>query len=321
MTTGPKITYAFKKILTGSDLSRRRLPFMAAETGTDGPVVWLTACSHGDEVGGIVIIQEIFRAIRKQNFLDKGTIYAFPLMNPVGFEAQSRHIPYSKEDLNRSFPGNARGSVGERLADLIFRTIVETEPVLVIDLHTDWKRSIPYTLIDMDPGAEYSQAYRLAEDVAYQSGLLIIRDTELLPASLSHALHHRHISCLTLELGESFVVNEKNISVGVKSIENIMAYLGMTAPLATAFQFPLPEFCRNRVLNYWQGPFAATSGIIRFLAKPGDIVKAGQPIARIYNTFGKLQETMKAREHGVVLGHTDSSVAFPGMPVMAFGIL
>ena len=42
--------YSFKKIMTGSDLSRRRLPVMCATSGNPGPVVWLTACSHGDEV-------------------------------------------------------------------------------------------------------------------------------------------------------------------------------------------------------------------------------------------------------------------------------
>lgn len=315
------VTYTFKKILTGSDLSRRRLPFMAAETGVPGPVVWLTACSHGDEVGGIVIIQEIFRGIRKRKSLIKGSVFAFPLMNPIGFEAKSRHIPYSQEDLNRSFPGDPKGSVGERLADLVFTSIMETDPALVVDMHNDWIRSIPYALIDTHPGAAYETAYRKTENFALLSGLLSIRDTEMLPKTLSHALHHRHVPCLTLELGESYVVNEKNIAFGVQSVENIMVYLGMMMASGPGFRYPVPEICRQTVLDYGLRPFAATSGIIRFLVKAGDIVAAGQPIARIYNTFGKLQETMKAEKKSIVLGHTDSSVAFPGMPVMAFGVI
>ncbi|MFP4445692.1 MAG: succinylglutamate desuccinylase/aspartoacylase family protein [Desulfosudaceae bacterium] len=321
MATRQQVTFAFKKILTGSDLSRRRLPFMAAETGREGPSVWLTACSHGDEVAGIVIIQEIFKAIRQQDWLQKGTLYAFPLMNPVGFEARSRHIPYSQEDLNRSFPGDSRGTVGERLADLIFRAIVETDPALVIDLHTDWIRSIPYALMDRKSGSEDAAVIRRTAELARQSGLLNIQDTEALPRSLSQTLHQAGVSCLTLELGESFVVNEENITLGVKSIGNILAFLGMAAPPAMPFQYPLPPPCRGRVLTYQQRPYAATSGIIRFAAAPGEIVKPGRPLARIYNAFGKRQETMKASGHGIVLGHTDSSLAFPGKPVMAFGML
>ena len=56
------------------------------------------------------------------------------------------------------------------------------------------------------------------------------------------------------------------------------------------------------------------------LESPGDPVFPGKPIARIYNTFGKLQETLRSDITGVVLGHCDSSAVFPGMEVMAFGV-
>ncbi|MDY6970251.1 MAG: hypothetical protein SVR08_16580 [Spirochaetota bacterium] len=49
-------------------------------------------------------------------------------------------------------------------------------------------------------------------------------------------------------------------------------------------------------------------------------MKAGQPIARVYNSFGKLQESITALNNGIVLGHADSSVSFPGIPIMAFGL-
>lgn len=307
--------------MTGSDLSRRRIPLMAAETGIPGPVVWLTACSHGDEVGGIVIIQEIFKALRQHNDLIKGSLYAFPLMNPLGFETQSRHISFSKEDLNRSFPGDPEGSLGERIANLIFNTIIQTSPALVVDLHNDWIRSIPYALIDADPGSEYNQTYEKTKNFAKQTGLLMIKDNELLSNSLSYSLHMRHVPSLTLELGESFVINEKNIICGVRSVENLLVYLGMKAQINRPFKYAMPDAIYGKILLYSARPFSSTSGIIRFIAKPGDIVKKDKAFARVYNIFGKLKETMKAANEGIVLGHTDSSVTFPGMPVMAFGMI
>ena len=36
--------------------------------------------------------------------------------------------------------------------------------------------------------------------------------------------------------------------------------------------------------------------------------------------FGKLQETVTAVSKSIVLGNADSSVVFPGMPMMAFGV-
>lgn len=114
-----RIRYSFLKILTGSDLSWRRLPLMEMRSSKAGPVIWLTACAHGDEVGEIVIIQEIFKRLRRQG-LKRGTVYAFPLMNPLGFKTISRSIPFSEEDLNRSFPGREQGSLGERITARIY---------------------------------------------------------------------------------------------------------------------------------------------------------------------------------------------------------
>jgi predicted deacylase len=305
--------------MTGSDLSRRRLPLMAAESPCSGPVVWLTACVHGDEVGGIVVIQELFKTVRKH--LLKGSIYAFPLMNPLGFETASRDIILSKEDLNRSFPGNKNGSLAERIADRTFSTIVQTNPTLVLDLHNDWRKSIPHALLDPYPRTHEGAAFAKTQYFSEKTGLLVIRDTEELKRSLSYSLLQHDIPALTLELGESYVVNERNIEFGVHSILNILAHLGMITPLEKPFHYPVPELVRDKILKYSHLPLSSTSGIIRFLAKPGDLVTRDQPVAKIYNTFGKLQETIRALNDGIVLGHADFSVAFPGVPVIAFGVL
>ena len=139
--------YFFLKILSGSDLSRHRMPYMQARSQRRGPTVWLTACCHGDEVGGIVVVQEVFKRLRKLPLLN-GSLHAFPLMNPLGFEAGARHVTLSGEDLNRSFPGSTTGTLAERMANKIFSTIKATGPAVVLDLHNDWVRSIPYTVLD-----------------------------------------------------------------------------------------------------------------------------------------------------------------------------
>ncbi len=318
--TTQKVRFSFQKIMTGSDLSRRRLPFMSVESAKRGPVVWLAGCIHGDEVTGIVTIQEVFKAIRRRKLL-KGALYAFPLMNPIGFESASRNITMSREDLNRSFPGDPHGSLAERIADRVFTAIKETRPSLVLDLHNDWMKSIPYALLDMHPGAEHETAYETARTVAGQSGFPVIRETEAVTASFSYSLLRHDIPALTFELGESYVVNENNVDYGVRSILGILAHLGMVETPAEPFVLDVPEAVRGRILRLCDKPVSSTSGIIRFIARPGDIVRKGQPVARIFNTFGKLQGTILALDDGIVLGHSDSSVAFPGAPIMAFGAI
>ena len=313
-----KISYSFLKIHTGSDLSRRRLPRMSATSANAGPVVWLTACGHGDEICGMVIIQEVFRRLRRR--LLRGAIHAFPLMNPMGFETASRNITVSREDLNRSYPGEVAGSLGKRLAHRIFNTILETSPTLVLDLHNDWSKSIPYVLIDRVPGNVHRAAYEKTKSFAGETGFVVVLDTEDVTGTLSYNLLVTGVPAVTIELGEPYVINEENVEHGLGAIWNVLAHLEMVEPPRERFRYPVPPAYRaGRLLRYSDKPYSSKSGIIRFLAQPGDAVKRGQPFARIVNAFGKHQETVKAVHDAIVLGRADTSVVFPGMPIMAFG--
>ncbi len=321
-----RIRYSFLKILTGSDLSTRRLALMEIKSINPGPVIWLTGCVHGDEVGGIVVIQEIFKKLRKEPLL-KGSVHAFPLMNPIGFETASRHITLSREDLNRSFPGNKNGSFAERIADKIFTTIIETNPTLVLDLHNDWRKSIPYTFIDPPEIVRDEDTYEKVKLFSNKTGFIIVSEQkeayekENMEKTLSGSLNQRKIPSLTLELGESYVVNEENVEYGVKSILNILDCLGMIKPINKPFNYQMPESLRGKILKYSHRPVSTVSGIIRFLVEAGDLVKKDQPVARVYNAFGKLQDTLRAFQEGIVLGYSDSSAGFPGVPVIAFGVV
>lgn len=316
---GVRLKNSFLNILTGSDLSRRRLPLMSATSPEPGPVLWLTACGHGDEVGGIVVVQEIFKRLRKE--LLRGRVCAFPLMNPIGFETGSRDVTLSDEDLNRSFPGSAAGSLGQRIAGRIFSTILDTSPDLVLDLHNDWMKSMPYVIIDHDPGPEHEETYEKTRLLAEVTGLLRVVDTEHIKHCLTFSAILNDIPALTLELGGSKIVHEKSVEYGVGSVWKVLAHLGMVRPADRPLKFPIPPSVEGRVLWYWDRPLSSASGIIRYKAAPGDFVVEGQKLAKTYSAFGKLKETIVCMKNGIVLGHSDYSVTFPGAPVMAFGVL
>lgn len=315
-----KIHYSFIKILSGFDLSIRRLPLMHIKSVEPGPVVWLTSCMHGDEVGGIAVIQEVFKKIKKKG-LRCGEVYAFPLMNPLGFETASRNVTISMEDLNRSFIGSRDGSLAERIAYNIFNKIIETRPTLVLDLHNDWRESVPYTVIDLAPESTKKQVYEKTKEFAQVAGFPIVLEEEYIEKSLTHNLLENDIPSLTLEMGESFCINETDVENGVRSIWNLLMGLGMVDNDEEFFRYPAPKEVIDKFLIYSQKTASSKSGVIRFIVRPGQMVKKNQPIARVYNVFGKQLEVIKAADSGFVLGYSDSSVSFPGLPIMAFGLI
>jgi len=325
-----QVKYSFTNILTGSDLSFRRLALMEAKSEKSGPIVWLTGCVHGDEVGGIVIIQEIFKRLRKIPLL-RGALYAFPLMNPIGFESTTRSVTLSEEDLNRAFPGAKSGTLAERMADKIFSSIVETKPTVVLDIHNDWLNAIPYMLIDPNPGPKHKEAYEKTKLYSTKLGFLILNEKEEeediaeLKKTLSGSLLLHDVPAITLEIGGastvSSIAKESDVQDGVKAIWDLLTYFEMVNHISQEFNNKIPDAYKGKTLRYSHLPLASSSGIIRFLVKPGEVVNKGQPLTRIYNVFGKLQETLKAERESLVLGHSDFAKSYPGAEVISCAYL
>lgn len=309
-----------------ANLDSQRLPVISSKSRKKGPCVWLTALAHGDEIGGAAVIQEIFLRLKK-NPLRKGEIHAFPLMNPAGFKTAAREVAKGGEDLNRCFPGSKKGSFAKRLANIIFTKIIRTKPYLVIDLHTGWRNSIPYALLGPCPGAENQFTCKLTEKLALKTGLLLIQEEKskkeqlASPNTLSENFLKNDIASFVLELGESLVVNEINVGFGLEAIWNILVWLGMVKSLSKPFAYPLPQQLRGRFCRYSDKGAVSKTGIIRFLAKPGDVVKKGQVIAGVFNILGREIETITAPNKGIIIEHNDSFAPGRGKPVVAFGLL
>jgi predicted deacylase len=165
------------------------------------------------------------------------------------------------------------------------------------------------------------KTYEKTKSFARKTGFVIIVDTDNQTGTLSYNLIMNNVPALTLELGEPYLINEKNVEFGLMAIWNILADLKMINLDKDPFEYPVPPaYGAGKLLTYLDKPYSSKSGIIRFIANPGESIRKDQPFARLVNAFGKHQETVRAVNDGIVLGHSDSSVVFPGMPIMAFGI-
>ncbi len=76
-----------------------------------GPTMFVSAAVHGDEVIGVEIVRRLLRAPNLEKL--KGTLLAIPIVNAFGFLNHSRYLP-DRRDLNRSFPGSAKGALAGR---------------------------------------------------------------------------------------------------------------------------------------------------------------------------------------------------------------
>ena len=91
------------RLMSGTPLA---LPVIVVHGKSDGPTMWINAATHGDEICGVEIIRRVLDAVDPKSV--SGTIIAAPIVNVHGFNTGDRYLP-DRRDLNRSFPGSARG--------------------------------------------------------------------------------------------------------------------------------------------------------------------------------------------------------------------
>ena len=108
----------------------------------------MDAAIHGDEVVGVEVIRQVMADLDPRAF--RGTLIAVPIVNVLGFMTGDRYLP-DRRDLNRSFPGSARGSLAGRIAHLFMHEVVAKCEV-GIDLHTgsDRRSNLPQVRADLD---------------------------------------------------------------------------------------------------------------------------------------------------------------------------
>ena len=134
----------------------------------EGPVVFVTAALHGDEINGTGAVRQL---IQDEDFqLLKGSVILVPVLNLLAFDRHTRYLP-DRRDLNRSFPGSESGSLASRMANTIFDEIV-SRCDYGIDLHTASVRRTNYPNVRGD--LTNSRVRRLAESF----GSEIVVDTK-----------------------------------------------------------------------------------------------------------------------------------------------
>ncbi len=251
-----------------------------------GPVVFVSAAVHGDELNGVEIVRRLIqmRSLRVRS----GTLILVPMVNVYGVLNQSRYLP-DRRDLNRSFPGSAKGSLAARVADTFLAQIVRRCDY-GIDLHTGalHRSNLPQIRADL----EDEETRRLADVF----GVPVLLNANLRDGSLRQAAVESDTRVLLYEAGQALRFDELSIRAGVHGVLNVLTHLGMIRRRCT----PLKR--RPFVANNSAWVRASGSGIVRSLKGLGDAVVKGDLLAEIGNPFGEVVSEVRAQRSGLIIG-------------------
>lgn len=286
----------YARLVSGSTVAA---PLVVLHGRQDGPTVWISSTIHGDEINGIEIIREVLGNLNIRQIA--GTLIAAPIVNVHGFIAGDRYLPDGR-DLNRSFPGSARGSMASRIADIFIKEVV-SRCDYGIDLHTGSGDRVNWPQIraglDDEPTLELAKIF----------GAPIVINAKTRDGSLRQVASDNGAVALLFEGGESNRFDRESIAVGVAGIRRCLAHIGMTPPVDLPARSPLMA-----QTSKWTR--SSRSGILHLDVELGDLVTRGDPIAALHDPYGKRLSRIKSRSTGVVIGRTHAALVNQGEAIV-----
>ena len=286
-----------------------RLPVADLYTGTslampvhvvcgrrDGPVLFVSAAIHGDELNGVEIIRRLLK--RKALSSMRGTLLAVPIVNVHGFLDQSRYLP-DRRDLNRSFPGSRKGSVAARMAHTFMHEIVDKADY-GIDLHTGAinRANLPQIRGNLDDEATMQ--------LAKAFGAPVIVNANVRDGSLRQCAADQGMPMLIYEAGEALRFDELSIRAGLRGTLNAMRHIGML-PLSRKTRPASPVVADS---TSWVR--APESGIVIPKVELGSRVTTGQALAIIGDPVSSKEVQVEAPFDGIIIGQSKLPLAHEG---------
>jgi predicted deacylase len=287
------ISLPIADLYTGGSLS---MPVKVICGKRSGPTLFVSAAIHGDELNGVEIIRRMLK--RKLLRSIRGTLIAVPIVNVHGFLDQSRYLP-DRRDLNRSFPGSAKGSIAARMANTFVEEIV-AKAEYGIDLHTGAINRSNLPQIRADLGDERNL------ELAKVFGTPVVVSSSIRDGSLRQCAAERGFPMLVYEAGEALRFDELSIRAGLRGVFKIMRHLGMLPAVKSGKQIT-PVIADT---TSWVR--APASGIISHKAKLGTRVVEGQKLAVVGDPLGAAETSIIAPFDGIVIGRSNLPLAHEG---------
>lgn len=272
------------KLYDSTDLT---MPVRIIRGEKPGPIIFLSAALHGDEINGVEIIREVLKFVEKKNI--KGTIIAVPIVNVFGFNNKSRYLP-DRRDLNRSFPGSANGSLASRMAQTFMKEII-SKCTHGIDFHTGAIHRSNFPQIRADLSCKETRRFAKS----FKPPILV--DSQTRDGSLREIAAKKGVLTLVFEGGEALRFEDDVISAGVKGCISALRAIGVLPKLKTNPKRAKPIITLG---SYWiRSP---KGGTFKLKVKSGQMVKKNQVIGEVTDPLGSDVELIRVYNSGYIIG-------------------
>lgn len=257
-----------------SGLGSVMIPLTVIRNG-DGPTALLTGGNHGDEYEGPIALQDLALSLEPDQV--QGSVIIIPAMNYPAFRVGRRTSPIDHGNLNRLFPGRPDGTITEKIADYFQRTLLPMADY-VLDYHSGGRTMdfLPAATAHFQTDKTREQACLAAMKAfgAPYSMMLLEIDGAGLYDTAAEDMGKVFIST---ELGGGGTSTAHMLRIAKKGLRNFLAHAGILDEEV--------EVTESTTLDMPDGDcyvFSENDGMLEPTVDMGEMVKAGQVVARVW---------------------------------------
>lgn len=282
----------------------------------DGPVFTIVAGIHGFEYRPIMAVQELLKKVDPDKL--HGTLLVLPMANEAAFYERSVFVnPTDDKNLNRAFPGNATGSITERIAHWISQKVIPISDVF-LDIHGGDASEdlLPFVCYyhRADKPDQVAQAHRLTEAANFEYN--VIYPYHLSPDDMSEYAFKEAVqqgkTALSIEAGKLGNVQPEMVAMITSGVLNMLNKMDM-------YPYENDKRVNQKWLREQVYIKCPATGIFYSDFRSGDKIKKGQVLGYITNVFGKKLDEVRAPSSGIVLYKIGTPPANKGETLFCIG--
>ena len=265
------------------------------EFGAGEETVCIIGNSRGNEVQQIYCCSQLIKKMKQleeEGRINPGhKILIIPSINPYSVNIQKRFWPTDNTDINRMFPGYNLGETTQRIADGVFKEIM------------NYKYGIQFTSFympgDFVPHVRYMKEGYTTREEALKFGLEYVVERSARPyetATLNYNWQVWNTQAFSLYTDSTEKISNTGAGRAVLSVMNFMA-------MNDIIKYSVVNDKKSRVIDDSEliSVRTAKSGFFEALVNVGEKVEAGKPLANIINSYeGNIVETLYAPISGTI---------------------
>jgi len=301
LTVGAAVANAGQKVSGWIDVPSggdegTRIPVTIVHGKDDGPILALIAGTHGYEYTSIIALPRVAAALDPARM--RGSVILVHMANPTTFFGRRVYFGSDGKNLNRMYPGNAEGTISERIAHAITTQVIDRS-THVIDMHCgDGNESLrPYSYW-MPIGDEKVDGAAREMVLAYGLDHIVVDRTR--PTDPKKTLYTsttamvRGKPAITTESGGMGLTDEASVEAHVAGALSVINHLGITTAPSVKVTHPV-WYEKSEVLR------APVSGIWRPVVDRMHTVSKDTLVGRILDPFGNVLREIRAPFAGEML--------------------